>query len=70
MNVAKMSRAEKFLPYILAIITPVLSIVSNNAFKLWDKDLPLTVFKYLEASTVLLILWFLNKVLIERDFLI
>ncbi|MEL6560108.1 MAG: histidine kinase [Bacteroidota bacterium] len=65
-----MSRAEKFLPYILAIITPILSIVSNNTFKLWDKDLPLTVFKYLEASTVLLILWFLNKALIERDFLI
>ena len=35
---------------------------------MWNNIFPLSFFKYLEVSILILILWFLNKALIERNF--
>lgn len=60
-----MSSAEKYLPFILALVAPAISIVSNNALSLWNQEFPLRLMRYAEASIFLLLLWFLNKYLIN-----
>ncbi len=60
-----MSKAEKYLPFILALVAPAISLVSNNALSLGNKEFSLTLMRYAEASIFLLLLWFLNKYLIH-----
>jgi sensor histidine kinase YesM len=63
-----MSRAEKYLPFIIALVVPIISVVGNNALRGWNSEFPLTLLRYTEASMILLLLWFVNKYLINNDY--
>jgi sensor histidine kinase YesM len=61
-----MSKAEKYLPFILAATLPAMSIVANQG-KLTSGEWTQVTFRYLEASVILIILWFSNKWLLYAN---
>ncbi len=68
-----MSRTEKYLPFILAFIMPVMSSLNYDGPKPHGFEAHQIIQKYLEIVTFLLGLWFLNKQLFfvkRRKFLL
>lgn len=61
-----MSRAEKYLPFILAVFIPAMSAI-NNADGSNEASWFITMFRYFEASLVLLVIWFFNKWLLYSN---
>jgi sensor histidine kinase YesM len=61
-----MSKAEKYLPFILAATLPAMSIVANQG-SLTSGEWTQVAFRYLEASVILIILWFSNKWLLYAN---
>ncbi len=64
-----MSKAEKYLPFILAILGPAISVVNNSSLLLINgKEFVPSLNRYLEASVFLLLVWYLNRFLINAEF--
>ena len=59
-----MSRLEKYLPFILALLAPALSVIAGTV-KPSHYEWNLLAARYLEASFFILILWYVNQWLIN-----
>lgn len=55
-----MLKAERYLPFILAVFIPVFGAISGAA-PLVVQDWKILIFRYIEASSILLIIWYLNQ---------
>ncbi|MEL7004453.1 MAG: histidine kinase [Bacteroidota bacterium] len=61
-----MSKAEKYLPFILALATPLLGAINNvdiTVSEQWNEML----FRFIEASIIILIIWYLNQWLLYSE---
>lgn len=61
-----MSKAEKYLPFILAVVTPLIGIINNAEIPMND-TWTVMAFRYLEASSIILIIWYLNQWLLYSE---
>ncbi len=66
-TLAFMSRAEKYLPFILALLGPAVGMI-NNSIDLTGKEVLEIAFRYLEASLFLLLIWYLNYWLLNGQY--
>jgi sensor histidine kinase YesM len=62
-----MSNAEKYLPFILATLIPALSVIINPVEQS-SSEWKTFAFRYLIASSLLLIIWYSNKWLLQKNF--
>ena len=62
-----MSRAEKYLPFVLAALAPALSIIINS-MDFSEYDLIMLATKYIQASAFILLIWYLNRWLLNADY--
>jgi sensor histidine kinase YesM len=62
-----MSKAEKYLPFILATFIPAISMISNPV-DFSGVEWTILTFRYLEASSILLIIWYTNKWLLHNSY--
>ncbi|MEM6737279.1 MAG: histidine kinase [Bacteroidota bacterium] len=60
-----MSKTEKFLPFILAAVVPAISTITNPMRP--EVDLSIFALRYLQTSSLLLILWYLNKWILNTN---
>jgi len=65
-----MSRAEKYLPFIIALIAPALGAINNPDATLFNERWDYMLLKYVEVALILLAIWYLNKYLSNRDYLL
>lgn len=62
-----MSKAEKYLPFILAALIPALSVFINPDEQS-SSEWKTFAFRYLIASSIILIIWYSNKWLLHNNF--
>jgi len=58
-----MTKTERYLPFILALLVPVVSVVNNN-MPLEHVNWLIGLLKYIQSATVILVIWYLNRYLI------
>ncbi|MEO0553221.1 MAG: histidine kinase [Bacteroidota bacterium] len=61
-----MSKAEKYLPFILVILLPAMSAIVNSA-EAPELEWPMLSLRYIEASLFLLVIWYCNRWLLNTD---
>ena len=59
-----MSRSEKYLPYLIALLAPAINLISTSLF-IDDFQTNALVINYFQTSILLLVLWYLNKWLLD-----
>lgn len=63
-----MSKAEKYLPFILVALGPAVGAINNQSLKIFEDGWWVFSMRYFQIASFLLMAWYVNKYLVNADY--